>query len=330
MSKKDYHHLTYDERCQIYALNKSGINQSKIADQLKVSRSTVSREIRRNSGLKGYRYKQAHNQYLERRKKASGKKHKMCGETVVLVEGFLSSAQWSPEQIAGRMKLKFPEYKVSHQTIYRYVRADRALGGSLYKGLRHKGKKYNKRKANDAGRGCIPNRVDISLRPAIVEKKERIGDWELDTIIGAKHKGAIVSMVDRVSKLVKLIKVSGKEAEEVEKAIIARLEPIKEYVFTCTADNGKEFANHLNISTALGADFYFATPYCSWERGLNEHTNGLVRQYICKGTLFDEVSDEDVLRIENLLNNRPRKELGFKTPLEVFKEKCIEYNKDVA
>ena len=330
MSKKDYHHLTYEDRCQIYALNKRGISQAKIASQIGVDRSTIFRELRRNSGGKGYRYKQAHYKYLERREKANSKKQKMCGITAAIVEILLISSQWSPEQISGRMGLLCSEHKVSHQTIYRYIRKDKALGGFLYKELRHKGKKYNKRKSKDAGRGCIPDRVDISKRPIIVDKKERIGDWEFDTIIGAKHKGAIVSMVDRASKLVKFIKVSGKNAEEVEKAIIKRLEPIREYIHTCTADNGKEFANHLNISEVLGADFYFATPYCSWERGLNEHTNGLFRQYFPKGTFFEDISDEDVLVVENLLNNRPRKELEFKTPLEVFNEKCIEYNKLVS
>ncbi|MDF2578416.1 MAG: integrase [Chlamydiales bacterium] len=191
-------------------------------------------------------------------------------------------------------------------------------GGLLYKNLRHSAKKYNKRSKAAAGRGCIPNRVDIEKRPAIVDEKKRLGDWELDTIIGKEHKGAIVSIVDRASKLTKLVKVEQKTAEEVEKAILKRLEAIKDLVFTLTADNGKEFASHQSIAKALDAEFYFAKSYHSWQRGLNEHTNGLVRQYLPKSVSFTKVTEDDLDRLEELLNNRPRKVLGFMTPIEVF------------
>lgn len=151
-----------------------------------------------------------------------------------------------------------------------------------------------------------------------MEKKARLGDWELDTIIGAKHVGAIVSMVERRSKLTKLVKISHKTADNVEKALLERLSSIKEFVYTLTADNGKEFANHQNVSSKLEAGFYFAKPYHSWERGLNEHTNGLVRQYFPKSMSFDDVSVEDLEKVEILLNNRPRKVLEFETPQEVY------------
>ena len=175
----------------------------------------------------------------------------------------------------------------------------------------------NVAKQKPAG-AIFPNCVDIEKRPAIVEEKSRLGDWELDTIIGTGQSGAIVSMVDRASKLTKLLKVKDKTAKGVELALIKRLGPIKEFVLTLTSDNGKEFSTHENVSAALEADFYFAKPYHSWERGLNEHTNGLVRQYFPKSKRFDEISEEELLKVEILLNNRPRKVLGFSTPIEVF------------
>lgn len=160
--------------------------------------------------------------------------------------------------------------------------------------------------------------MDIDERPAIVEEKTRLGDWELDTIIGTGQSGAIVSMVDRASKLTMLVKTLGKTAQEVTDALLYRLTPIKEFVHTLTADNGKEFSKHRNVSEALDTGFYFAKPYHSWERGLNEHTNGLVRQYFPKSKRFDEVSANELMEVEILLNNRPRKVLNFSTPIEVF------------
>ena len=233
--------------------------------------------------------------------------------------------QWSPEQIAGWLRLWHPNNCASYETIYLHVWSNKRKGGCLYKHLRHKGKKYNKRRHEKAGRGYIPGRIDITHRPAIVEDKTRLGDWELDTIIGANRKGAIVSLVDRASKLTKLFKVPFKTAEAVADAIVESLNPIKNFVKTLTSDNGKEFARHRMISEALGADFFFATPYHSWERGLNEHTNGLVRQYFPKGSSFDRISQEAIEKVQALLNNRPRKVLGFRTPIEVFKEKAFEY-----
>ena len=184
--------------------------------------------------------------------------------------------------------------------------------------MRHSGKKYNRRSKGTSGRGCIPGRIDIKERPKIVEEKTRLGDWELDTIIGAEHQGAIVSMVDRATKLTKLAKVPQKKADEVRNALVKRLSPIRKFVHTLTADNGREFAYHQSVSRALQADFFFATPYHSWERGLNEHTNGLIRQYFPKGTNFNHISEEEIEQVERLLNNRPRKVLNFETPMEAF------------
>ncbi|MFT4553681.1 MAG: IS30 family transposase [Chlamydiales bacterium] len=253
---------------------------------------------------------------MERRKIASENKPKMTAIMTSTIEEKLA-LQWSPVQISVWLK-KLGLVSVSHETIYQYIWKDKLNKGLLYKNLRHSGKKYNKRSKGMAGRGCIPNRIDIDERPLVVEGEVCLGDWGLDLIIGTEKSGAIVSMVDRASKLTKLIKVSRKSAQEVKEALIERLEPVKEFVLTLTSDNGKEFAKHQEISELLKAEFYFAKPYYSWERGLNEHANGLVRLYFPKSKRFDEISEEEVEKVELLLKNRPRKVLDFATPIEVF------------
>lgn len=314
---KDYHHLTQDQRCQLYTLLNRGDSKFTIARLLGVHRSTIYREIIRNKGRRGYRYKQAHQRATTRRERASRRKSKLNETTRLLIEEKLR-LQWSPEQISGWMKRNGDESAVSHEWIYRYVWANKLLGGSLYKELRHHGKKYNKRGSGKSGRGCIPNRVDISERPRVVEDKVRVGDWELDTIVGRGHKGAIVSIVERASKLTCLRLIASRKGLCVEEALMTKLSLLKEHVLTLTSDNGKEFSCHEKIAASLEADFYFATPYHSWERGLNEHTNGLVRQYIPKSKSFLDLSQEEVENVEILLNNRPRKVLDYMTPIEAF------------
>lgn len=316
---KDHHHLTKEQRCQLYLLNKRGDSKKNIAKELGVHRSSIYRELKRNTVGGEYCYKQAHEKAQERRNKSRAKKVKMTDTMAAIVEEKLKLS-WSPVQISGWLKKQNDSSSISHESIYKYVWKDKHKRGCLYKNLRHSGKKYNKRSKGKSGRGCIPGRIDIDERPAIVEEKKRIGDWELDTIIGAGQSGAIVSMVDRASKLTKLVKVPQKTAEEVEEALISRLGPIKDFVLTLTADNGKEFSGHLKITERLEADFYFAKPYHSWQRGLNEHTNGLVRQYFPKCMAFKDISDDDLMRVEQLLNNRPRKVLEFRTPIEAFNE----------
>ena len=200
---EDYHHLTRDQRCQIYTLNKRGDSVLTIADELGVHRSTIYRELKRNTGKRGYRFKQASEKALDRRLIASRQKQKMTNVTTCIIKEKLG-LQWSPVQISGWLKGQVGMKAVSHETIYQYIWADKHKGGGLYKNLRHSGKKYNKRSKGTAGRGCIPNRVDIDERPSIVEEKTRLGDWELDTIIGKGQSGTIVSMVDRASKLAKI------------------------------------------------------------------------------------------------------------------------------
>ena len=315
---KGTHHLTYAQRCQISALLASGQKQTQIASHFNVNRSTISREIQRNAHAQTYDHERAHQYATQRRSSASKRPYKMTPSCIAWVEDKLAQ-QWSPQQISGR----YAEEKkgsISHETIYQHIWLNKKNGGTLWKQLRHNGKKYNRRKGKTAGRGLIPGRVDISERPAIVEEKSRIGDIEADTIIGAHHKGAIVSLVDRCTKFTKLILVEDKTSDAVSAAILHALSPMTGLIKTITFDNGKEFAKHHMISETTGAQCFFATPYHSWERGLNEHTNGLVRQYFPKGSAFDTLSHADVSRVESLLNNRPRKCLGYKTPLELFSQ----------
>ena len=312
-----YHHLATEERCQIYALKSTGKTQKEIAEHLGVSAPTISRELKRNSGERGYRYRQADEKAINRRCHASRRPKKMTPPIIALVEAKLLE-KWSPEQIAG--VLRNSGIFISYESIYRHIWANKKAGGDLYTHLRRRGKKYNHRSAKTAGRGCIPNRVDIQKRPKIVEDKCRLGDWEGDTITGAKQQGVILSLVDRKSKLTLLAKMEGKYADQVPgliKKCLKRM-PRKVAGHTITFDNGKEFSRHEKITQQTKLRCYFATPYHSWERGLNEHTNGLVRQYFPKASDLTKYTSEEIQYVEDQLNNRPRKVLGYRTPREVF------------
>ena len=308
-----YTQLTQVQRYQIYALMKAELNQSEIAAIIGVNKSTISRELRRNRGLKGYRPKQAHQLAMTRRQTKT--QPRITDEDWRLVEDLLRE-DWSPEQIS----LWLAQHKrlsISHEWIYLYVLEDKRLDGDLYRHLRCQKLRKKRYGAYDR-RGQLPNRVSINERPAIVERRTRLGDWELDTIIGKRHKQAIVSLTERKSRLSLIAKVPTKEAESVKNAVLALLSPLSAYVHTITSDNGKEFARHEAIAEALEADFYFANPYASWERGLNENTNGLIRQYFPKDCDFTAITDKDIQQAMNKLNNRPRKCLGMKTPNQVF------------
>jgi len=317
-----HRHLTCEQRCQIEAFLQTDLTQAAIARALKVDRSTISRELRRNGGACGYSCKPAHTKAQKRRRKASRARRKITPAVIETIEKRLREEQWSPDQISGRLALG--DISVSHEWIYRHIWADKKNGGNLWTCLRHRGKKYNRRGEKTAGRGLIPGRIDISQRPEVVEEKSRIGDWEGDLIIGKNHKGAILSHVDRKSKYTKLAKLPDKRAKNVTRACRRLLKNMKKFIKTITYDNGKEFAQHQEIAQLLQCEVYFATPYHSWERGLNEHTNGLVRQYFPKGTDFTKLTRADIQTVEDKLNNRPRKCLQYKTPDEVFAKECIQ------
>lgn len=315
---KNYHHLTAEQRSEIEALKKNRLSNVAIAEQLGVDRATIGRELKRNRARGGYRGKSASVKASTRRAHASTRPRKMMPDLLALIEEKLTGEQWSPDQISGWLA-KEGIGGISAECIYQHVWADKKKGGILHTHLRHGGKKYNKRKGKKTWRGIIHGRVDIDERPAIVNEKSRIGDWEGDTIQGANHASALLSHVERVSKFTRLHKLIAATAHNTTAATVQDLRAHKDKVITITYDNGKEFAGHKRIAEILNADIFFAKPYHAWERGLNEHTNGLVRQYFPKGTDFHRVSDEDIANVEKKLNNRPRKVLGYKTPCEVFK-----------
>ena len=310
---KFYQQLTLEQRYGIYSLIKTGHTQAEIAQVIGVHKSTISRELRRNHGERGYRYKQAHHKAIERQKDKISLR--IDRETWAMIETLISE-DWSPEQISGWLKLEM-NISVSHEWIYHHVKVDKQSGGDLYRHLRCR-KKRKKRYGSNDRRGEIRNKVSIDERPPIVDTRERLGDWEADTIIGKQHKQALVSLTERKSRFSLIYKVAHKTSDLVSVAISKLLLPIKHNVYTVTSDNGKEFAGHEVIAKKLAADFYFAHPYSSFERGLNENTNGLIRQYFPKDRDFTTITDEEIIRAIKKLNNRPRKCLGFKTPNQVF------------
>jgi IS30 family transposase len=268
---KNYSQLTQGLRYQIEILKKAGKNQKDIAELINVSGSTICRELQRNTGKRGYRPKQAQRK-AETRRKLAVKPLKMTLAVIDLIEAKLS-INWSPEQISGWLKVE-QDLFISHERIYQHIWTGKLKGGTLYQHLRHSGKKRKQYGSNDK-RGQIRNRVSIDDRPVIVSEKTRLGDWEIYTVIGKNHQGALVTIVDRVSKLSLIKKVASKHADIVTEATITLLRPYLDKTLTITADNGKEFAGHEKIKVALDADVYFAHPYSSWERGLNENTNAM-------------------------------------------------------
>lgn len=307
-----YKQLIEGQRYQIEVYLREGFSYREIGKRLKVSHSTISREVNRNR-IRDNHYLPEVAQSKAIKRRCQAKKYCISASTITFVE-FGLNEKWSPEQIAGVGK--FIGYKVSHEWIYGYVQRDKLRGGKLFKQLRQSHRRY--RKGNRAKRVIIPNRVGIEHRPAIVNCKQRFGDWEADTVLGKQGTGAIVSLVERKSKLYLIRKVPAKSAADVAQAMIGMLWKYRRHVRTITADNGSEFCDHERVAEKLKTDIYFANPYSSWERGLNENFNGLLRQYIRKGTDLRTVTDKQISDVERALNARPRKCLGFKQPAVVF------------
>lgn len=309
---RPYRQLTQEQRYQIYALNGIGHSQTEIADVVGVHKSTISRELKRNQGQRGYRPQQAHRLAVERKQKG---KPRIRAETWVLVETLLRQ-DWSPEQISGRLK-KEQGLRISHEWIYQHILADKQAEGDLYKHLRCQ-KKRRKRYGTYDRRGQLPNCRSIEERPAVANARKRLGDWEVDTLLGRKHKQAMVTLTERKSRFTFVSKIKQRTAHIVRKQICTLLLPVMDKVHTLTSDHGKEFADHEQIAETLNLKFYFAHPYAAWERGTNENTNGLLRQYFPKKCDFQSVSNKQVEQAVSKLNFRPRKLLRFKTPFEVF------------
>ncbi len=312
-----YKHLSLEERHYIELSMKNEKTLTEIAADLNRSQSTISREVSRNSGQRGYRHQQA-NLFAQERHAEKAKAFKMSGEITKIIDDYIRQ-DWSPEQIAGRLKID-GIIDLHHETIYQYVLADKQADGDLYTHLRHQNKTYRKRYGSTHNRSGIPNRTDIDERPEAANNRERVGDWEADTMIGKSHKGAFVTLDERKSKLRLAMPVASKKALEVTEAIDFLLNPVKRFVNTITFDNGKEFALHEQLAKSINCETYFAKPYHSWERGQNENANGLLRQYFPKSMELINVTSQQVFAAVHKLNSRPRKCLGFKTPYEVFEE----------
>ncbi len=313
-------HLTLEQRYKIEAYKNTRKSIVEIAEYVGKDKSVIWREINRNSDQRSGIYKaNLADKKACNRHKVKPKISKFNAIVEVNVLNYLSM-DYSPEQAVGRAKIDNIEM-VSTETIYQYVWHDKRKGGTLYKHLRTKGKKYKKRGHLKDNRGLIAGRVDIDKRPAIVDAKNRLGDMEIDLVIGQNHKGALLTINDRATGVLFMDKIESKEASVIELKTIALLQDWKLLIKTITSDNGKEFANHKAIANTLEIDFFFAKPYHSWERGANENLNGLIRQYFPKKTNFALITEGQINQAINILNNRPRKRFGFKTPNEIFAEK---------
>ena len=317
-----YTQLTQEERYQIYALRLEKKSVKEIAQAVGRHRTTIQREFDRNTGGNGWRAPQAH-QLATKRQQHCRNARRVSQSDWDKVESYLR-LDLSPQQAIARLNLEQGSaLQISVETVYARIYADHERGGTLKSHLRGQ-KVYRKRYASgDQRRGAIKNRVSIDERPEIVAQKTRRGDWEGDTIIGKNQQGVVVTLVDRFSRFTLAKSVGTKHASGVTAAINALLTPHKETCHTITFDNGKEFAGHEAITAHLQAAVYFAHPYHSWERGLNENTNGLIRQYFPKNTNLKHITEDALQLAIDQLNHRPRKCLGYKTPFEVF------YNLDI-
>lgn len=308
-------HLTQEQRYTIAVLKKENYSQTYIAEQIGRNKSVVCRELKRNKDERSGEYRAD----LAIRK--CNERHALKPKKVSLtqaVKDYVNTCLgklWSPEQIVGKSK-RDGITCVSAERIYQYIWADKRAGGSLYKQLRSQGKRYRKRGSAKDRRGCIVGRIGIENRPSIVAQKERIGDLEIDLVIGEGHQKALLTINDRLTNKALIRRVESKEAIEIEKVLIEALTPWT-WVHTITSDNGKEFANHAKVAQALSIQYYFANPYCSWERGANENMNGLIRQYFPKKSSFLLITTEEIQAVEDALNSRPRKKFGYLTPNEV-------------
>ena len=315
-----YAHLTAFERGQIHALLKEGKTVSAIARALNRSCSCISREIGRNGGRSRYVAQQAQDRYQKRRQACRpGRKLEHRPLWAYILQKLPQC--WSPETISGRLRLEYPDESkmhISHETLYQALYRDERLRPFIAY-LRQSRPKRRKRGQGKSSRLAIPNRVPIAHRPAEVETRIRFGDWEGDLVLGKNQQGAILSLTGRKSRMLLARKVDSKHSEKVIAAAIAALEDLPApWARTITFDNGTEFYHHGRITEQLGIAVYFADPYAAYQRGTNENTNGLLRQYLPKSSSFENLTQTQLDSIVQELNDRPRKVLGYRTPHEVF------------
>ena len=311
-----YNQLTRSQRYRIEILHSMNINQTTIANEIGVHKSTIGRELRRNSTADGYVAQTAISLTFQRRKNAE-KHTKHTPQMLHFIRDALTKEQWSPEQISHMLKQQFDHW-VSHEWIYRYIWLDKQQGGQLYLHLRTRHKSYRKRYGSNARRGYYTGSTNISKRPEVANKRQRIGDWEIDTVLGKTGQSVLVTAVDRKSKYLLMQLSPRKTSQAVLDTLLKMYKNIQRKTHTITCDNGSEFSKFRLIEKKLKTKMYFCDPYHSWQRGTNENTNGLIRQYFPKSINFEQVKKIEVKRIMDKLNRRPRKTLGFKTPNEVF------------
>ena len=311
-----YKQLTSEQRYTISVLLQNRTKQKDIAKAINVSASTVSREIRRNSGVRRhYNWETAQANAVQTRRRKPGNRS-VDKDVMEEAKCLLITEQWSPEQISGVLA-KDGKY-ISHETIYRMIRKDKAEGGTLYKHCRHKLK--HRTRPVGGKRISIPNRTSISERPTEADGK-RFGDFEMDTIVGRGNHGAIVTLIERSTNMLFMRKLkNGKNAKELARTVIHLLSPFKDHIKSITTDNGTEFACHEMIAKSLGVTIYFADPYASWQKGAIENANGLIRQYVPKKETFEHISQQQITKYSKKINMRPRKKLDFKTLQDCFYE----------
>ena len=314
-----YGHLNIDEREVILKMRAQQVSMQQIGERLGRSKGTVSRELSRNvSSTRDYKPHLAQ-RYYEKRRQKSKEPYRL--EEDAWLRGYVQEkleTYWSPEQISGRLNKDY-DMDISPVTIYSWIYRNRTEGGEFYKYLRQSHRRRRKRRGGEDRRGQMPDRRMIDKRPKVANERRRIGDWEGDTVEGCKGSGFIATHVERKTRYTVAVKVADKSAASVTKATLAAMRKLPpEKVKTMTFDNGKEFAGFKELERGLGMRSYFARPYHSWERGTNENTNGLLRQFFPKGMDFSTVLQTDVDSALELLNNRPRKCLNYRTPTEVF------------
>jgi IS30 family transposase len=312
-----YRQITSGERYAIGALRRRGLSARAIAAELGRAHTTISREIRRNSCADGgYRpFKASHR--TRGRRSRSRRNARITPEAWGVVERYLC-LDWSPEQVSGFLRVE-GILSISHESIYVHVWHDKACGGGLWRHLRQAAKKRRKRYGASDSRGKVAGKRHISERPPEVESREEVGHWEIDTVMGTEHgRNSVLTLVERATGYAVLGKLERHCAAEAVTRCVELIERQAGRVSTVTSDNGSEFHSYKQIEEATGVEFYFATPHHSWERGTNENTNGLIRQYLPKKTSQAHVTQTDCDAIAAKLNSRPRKRLGYKTPEECY------------
>jgi IS30 family transposase len=310
-----YKQLTPHERYMLSSFKKVGLSVSQIAKIMGRHRSTIYREVKRNMRQNCYKLESAISYAIARRRRAR-RGFRIQPEDLVVVKNLLR-LKWSPEQIAGSLT-ESGLFSISHQTIYNYIWWDQKKGGKLWKHLRQSTKKRRKKYRSRDSRGVLPDKRHISERPEVIDNRERIGDWEIDTVMGSSDQHCIVTMVDRKTGYLLIGKLKRRTVNELNTVTRRLIRKHEDKMLTITADNGTEFHGYSDLEEDTGVTFYFATPYHSWERGTNENANGLIRQFLPKRKSMAKISQRACNMIADLINNRPRKRHGFISPTRLF------------